>query len=299
MARSEGGSSMTWRPRIRTIKPEMWSDEKIGQLSRDARLLFVGLITMADDEGRLRALPAAILGHVFPYDADATAARLTKWMDELCASGLVVTYTVADRPYAVLPGWSKHQKINRANPSELPPCPFNVTDVSRTCHGSITDSSVKTHGVVSDDARPRAQARAIADRDQDQGIPLSPPGGKVVKFDRKPVPTGRLELAQRLLADFNEQAGTSYGAFTGTDKPSDSLKRIIGALTQRPDVTEQQAHDAIAWQLDHPFWDGPAHTGVVFGPGVWDKALEATKHQNGRSTLTRAERMASYQGPLA
>jgi hypothetical protein len=62
---------MTFRPRIRTIKPEMWADEKVGQLSRDARLLFVGLITMADDEGRLRGCPAAILGHVFPYDDDA------------------------------------------------------------------------------------------------------------------------------------------------------------------------------------------------------------------------------------
>jgi hypothetical protein len=59
------------RPRIRTLKPEMWADEKVGALTRDARLLFIGLITLADDAGRFRAMPSAILGHVFPYDLDA------------------------------------------------------------------------------------------------------------------------------------------------------------------------------------------------------------------------------------
>lgn len=43
----EEGRGVNSRPRIRTLKPECWQDEKIGQLSRDARLLFVGLITMA------------------------------------------------------------------------------------------------------------------------------------------------------------------------------------------------------------------------------------------------------------
>jgi hypothetical protein len=76
------------RPRIRTIKPELWQDEKVGGLSRDARLLFIGLVTMADDEGRLRALPAVILGHCLPYDADALR-KVEAWLAEVAASGLV------------------------------------------------------------------------------------------------------------------------------------------------------------------------------------------------------------------
>jgi hypothetical protein len=110
------------RPRIRTLKPEAWQDEKLGGLSRDARLLFVVLITMADDEGRFRAMPASILGHGFPYDADAIK-KLDKWIAELTNCGLVRIYEVADVPYGWLPKWTDHQKINRPSKSELPPCP--------------------------------------------------------------------------------------------------------------------------------------------------------------------------------
>lgn len=286
---------MTFRPRIRTIKPEMWADEKIGSLSRDARLLFVGLITMADDDGRLRALPAAVIGHVFPYDDDVTLAKLAKWMRELEESGLVVTYTAGDRPYAWLTGWAKHQKINRANPSELPPLP--VSGVSMNGHDIGTDGSVNDHGSGLDGSVPPAQARVPADRDQDQGPPLSPPGGKSIRFDRKPVPPDRLALAERLLADFNVQASTSYGAFTGGEKPSEGLKRIIGALTNRPEVDEPWARRAVAWQLARPYWDGPAHPGVVYGPGNWDKALEASKAEPGTS-LDRRERFRAMQGRI-
>jgi hypothetical protein len=124
------------RPRIRTLKPEMWADEKIGALSRDARLLFVGLVTLADDEGRFRAMPSAILGHVFPYDEDALR-KLEKWTRELERGHLLVRYQHAGVTYGALNGWSKHQKINRPNPSELPSPP------SWNGHGEITEGSVK------------------------------------------------------------------------------------------------------------------------------------------------------------
>lgn len=101
------------------MKPEMWQDEKIGRLSRDARLLFVGLITLADDEGRFRALPSVILGHVYPYDNDA-ARKLVGWMDELMHVGLLSLYERDGTPYACLPKWERHQRINRKTASTLP-----------------------------------------------------------------------------------------------------------------------------------------------------------------------------------
>lgn len=113
---------MSSRPRIRTLKPEMWNDERVGQLGRDERLLFVVLITMADDEGRFRALPSAILGHGFPYDDDA-ARKLERWLVTLTTSGMVRLYEVNGVRYGCLPKWTDHQRINRASPSLLPPCP--------------------------------------------------------------------------------------------------------------------------------------------------------------------------------
>ncbi len=110
---------MTGRPRIRSLKPEAWADEKVGVLSRDARLLFVGLLTMADDEGRLRALPAAILGHCYPYDRDAPKL-LDRWIAELVASGIVVAYEHDSFPYLAFRNWARHQRINRAAASRIP-----------------------------------------------------------------------------------------------------------------------------------------------------------------------------------
>lgn len=42
------------RPRIRSIKPEMWQDEDFGLLDPEAQLLFIGLISHADDHGRFK-----------------------------------------------------------------------------------------------------------------------------------------------------------------------------------------------------------------------------------------------------
>jgi hypothetical protein len=133
---------MIGRPRIRTLKPEAWQDERIGQVSRDARLLFVVLITLADDEGRFRNLPSLILGHGFPYDQDA-GKKLTAWMTELWKSGLIDLYEVDGNRYGVLPSWSKHQRINKASPSILP-------EPSVNGHGSFPERSRNGHGIDHD-----------------------------------------------------------------------------------------------------------------------------------------------------
>lgn len=135
------------RARIRTVKPEMRQDERYARLSYPARELFNGLITMADDEGRFRALTSAILGHVFPYDDDAPR-KLRDWVGEVRDSGMVLFYVVDGVPYGAFRHWRRHQKINRPNPSDLPPPPDHdvIRENSVNEHGSFTDESVKDHG---------------------------------------------------------------------------------------------------------------------------------------------------------
>jgi hypothetical protein len=48
--------------RIRTIKPEFPQSESMDRVSREARLLFVLLWTVADDAGRLRTAPRLLAG---------------------------------------------------------------------------------------------------------------------------------------------------------------------------------------------------------------------------------------------
>ncbi len=114
------------RPRIRTLKPEVWEDEAVGKLGPWERLLFIGLITMADDEGRLRALPTAIAGHVFPYD-EIVPAKLRRWLGAIGDVGLISLYSHDGTDYAQIKGWVDHQKINRPQTSMLPAPSMNGT----------------------------------------------------------------------------------------------------------------------------------------------------------------------------
>lgn len=109
-------------PRIRTIKPSIWPSASFVGMSRDARLLAIGLISFADDEGRFPATISAISGYVFPYD-DLSPARVKGWLREVVDSGMVRIYEVDGRPYGQVPKFLKHQRINRPQPSQLPAPP--------------------------------------------------------------------------------------------------------------------------------------------------------------------------------
>jgi hypothetical protein len=90
--------------------------------------LFVGLITLADDQGRFRTTTPLIVGHIYPYDRDATR-KVPRWLRELIDAGLVATY--GDGDYGYLPGWEKHQRITHPTASLLPEPLTNSSGVAR------------------------------------------------------------------------------------------------------------------------------------------------------------------------
>lgn len=108
--------------RIRTVKPDFWGSSDIApRLSRDARLLVLGLISMADDDGRFLASPNAVVGHVFPNDDNVSAAQIRRWLAEVSDRGEpVYLYDVDGVRYGCFPKWHRHQRINRYTPSKLP-----------------------------------------------------------------------------------------------------------------------------------------------------------------------------------
>ena len=106
--------------RIRTIKPEFPQSETIGKLSRDARLLFVQLWTIADDYGRTRAAPRMLASLLYPYDDDAPGL-IGGWLAELRAQACVDLYKVGGDAYLEIINWAKHQRIDNAGKSKIPP----------------------------------------------------------------------------------------------------------------------------------------------------------------------------------
>lgn len=138
--------------RIRTIKPDSWLDRRLGEVSRDARLLWVVLITMADDEGRFRAHPGTVWGHGYTHDAQAMGL-IPRWLDELRDARLIDLYESAGEAFGWLPKWSDHQRISKPTSSRLPVPP----ELPRESQG-IPDGG----GGPPRDSQPRAHAGAHA-----------------------------------------------------------------------------------------------------------------------------------------
>lgn len=128
------------RPRIRTLKPDIHQDEKVGKLSRDgSRLTWYGLITQADDAGRLYYLPRIIRLALFPWDDDVTDENLVDWIAEIEKLDMIFIYPANGNEAIQIVNWKKHQRINRPSPSEIPSPPND--SVKR--HGGVSEDSVK------------------------------------------------------------------------------------------------------------------------------------------------------------
>ena len=108
--------------RIRSVKPDIWQDEEFGNISHDARLLFLGLITQADDEGRQNGANRLVWSLLYPWE-DFNPDALEGWLGELEMARLIQRYEKNGRVYISLPSWKKHQKISHPTPSKLPKPP--------------------------------------------------------------------------------------------------------------------------------------------------------------------------------
>jgi hypothetical protein len=106
--------------RARTIKPGFFTNDDLGMLKPAIRLLFAGLWTMADRDGRLIDRPAKIKAEVLPYDHVDVVHALV----ELAERGFIMRYTAGGMTCIQITKWSKHQRPHpREMASELPPPP--------------------------------------------------------------------------------------------------------------------------------------------------------------------------------
>lgn len=98
--------------RIRTIKPEFWTDEKLAPLSPICRLTFLGLVSMADDAGRLNDSVKLLDGLLFSETDDSVGDSL----NELESLGVIQRGSTSNGKRVIqIVGWLKHQKIEKAN----------------------------------------------------------------------------------------------------------------------------------------------------------------------------------------
>ena len=143
-------------PRIRTIKPEIWTSRDFMSLSTVGQLAFIALITLADDEGRVEADAAYVRATCL---RDQRTDRIRTQLRHAEDNGMLIQYTVASKPYIQLTNWGRHQRVDKPRPSSLPPPP------SRTFANDREDSPT-----LRDPSRSRARPRIGSDLiGEDQG----------------------------------------------------------------------------------------------------------------------------------
>lgn len=116
--------------RMRSLKPEYWHDRKLARtVSRDARMLYMGLWNQADEWGRANADPRVVLGQVFPYEDDLAEADIERLLKELAGAGRIVIYDVDGDPFLFIPTLARHQRLEPSKvPSRHPAPPAELAD---------------------------------------------------------------------------------------------------------------------------------------------------------------------------
>jgi len=98
--------------RCRNYKSEFFKSEDIGELSFMGRLLFLGLIAMADRRGVLAYKPKRIKAEVFPYD-DVMSDDVVACVRLMCDRQMASLYTdPRGEIYLHLTNFEKHQNIS-------------------------------------------------------------------------------------------------------------------------------------------------------------------------------------------
>lgn len=109
-------------PKPRIVDMRFWDDPDIAKLTREERLLVVGMMTAcADDEGLLMGHDAYLKKSVFGYDDDITVEDVGQWRDhifETCRN--IIPYLEDGQIYIWFRKWQCYQKIRYVVDSKLP-----------------------------------------------------------------------------------------------------------------------------------------------------------------------------------
>ena len=100
-------------PRNRMIKHDFWADEKIGLLSSDTKLLFIGMWNFADDIGVLRSNYAYLKANIFPYDEKTTVKKIKEMSEILVKNNFLMYAEFNKEHYFLIKNFLKHQSINK------------------------------------------------------------------------------------------------------------------------------------------------------------------------------------------
>ncbi|AZV93572.1 hypothetical protein CBF45_07455 [Bordetella sp. J329] len=117
--------------RARNIKPSFFSNDDLADIDPLGRLLFIGLWTMADREGRLEDRPRRIKAEVLPYDG----CDVDGLLQDLSKHGFILRYEVGGERFIQVLNFAKHQNPHvKESASQIPaPVQHSASTMQEQC----------------------------------------------------------------------------------------------------------------------------------------------------------------------
>ncbi len=137
--------------RKRMISPSIWGSLSFSKLSDFAKLVFIGLFSNADDEGKGCADVSMIKSTLFPRDKQRRLTDIENALSEIAQNMSIKFYEIEGDSYYILTAWQKWQTINRPTPSIIPNPPATMGERGRSTQNcDFNDNSLNTHGVLTE-----------------------------------------------------------------------------------------------------------------------------------------------------
>ena len=103
--------------RNRMLNPEFWLDEEVAKLSAHARLLYMGLWGICDDNyATLPNKAGWIKAQVFPYED----VNVVKLLQELENANKIIRFRYEDNEYWHIKNFFKHQRVEKPSKPKYP-----------------------------------------------------------------------------------------------------------------------------------------------------------------------------------
>jgi len=104
----------------RMIHDCIWQSESVATLTLRQRILWIGLITTADDQGRGRAHPGLVRSSIFPFDI-VTQDDIVDDLKTIAASGMLILYESDEKLLYQVVNWWEFQTPQWSSPSDYSP----------------------------------------------------------------------------------------------------------------------------------------------------------------------------------
>lgn len=139
--------------RKRMIDPSIWADEDFGNLSPMAQILFIGMISNADDEGRLPGNALFLTSTIMPFKGLSKEKSIELRNEVVTHMRSVILYAVDEKEYLQFMKWRSYQTINKASESKYPSLPedYGSTTVvlpSKRIEEKLSKENIKDKSLI-------------------------------------------------------------------------------------------------------------------------------------------------------